>query len=77
MPSSSTRESSVVDEEDVLDERRRNASYSYEFSPMSSMHQYTVDYWGSNLLDLFGGSESSRKGSATNLNPSGWRHCSF
>jgi DENN domain-containing protein 4 len=35
------------------------------------MHQYTVDYWGSNLLDLFSGGESSRKGSATNLHPSG------
>jgi len=63
----------VVDEDDVTDNRRGNASYSYmhEFSPLGSVHQYTVDYWGSNLLDLFGGGESSRKGSATNLNPSG------
>ncbi|XP_065333480.1 C-myc promoter-binding protein isoform X1 [Cloeon dipterum] len=72
-PSSATRESSVVgDEDDFTEERRsRNASYIPEFSPLGSMGQYTaVDYWGSNLLDLFSGVDSSRKGSATNLNPS-------
>ncbi|XP_059479083.1 C-myc promoter-binding protein isoform X2 [Neocloeon triangulifer] len=66
---SSTRESSVVEDEE--DGRSRNTSYIPEFSPLGSMGQYAaVDYWGSNLLDLFGGGDSSRKGSATNLNPS-------
>lgn len=72
---SSTRESSVMDDEDLgPDERRRTSSVAPEFSPLGSVQQYSaVDYWGSNLLELFSGSDGggSRKGSATNLHPNG------
>jgi hypothetical protein len=68
-----TREGSMVDDEDYYADERRRPSAQPEFSPLGSVQQYTVDYWGSNLLELFSGSDpgGSRKGSATNLHPNG------
>lgn len=44
----------------------RSRKVSSEFSPSVTQN---LEYWGSNLLDLFG--DNSRKGSSSNLQPLG------